>query len=78
MFNTIVKLNAGQSLVFSPSAFLCLDETGRSKLGRGFMKMKTRTRKGVDSGRSKMAGGNGNGDDLIGLRKELSGLGLKN
>lgn len=77
MFNTIVKLNAGQSLVFSPSSFLYLDQDGRSKLGTGFMKMKTRTRKGVDSGKSKMAGGNGNGDDLIGLRKELRGLDLK-
>lgn len=56
MFEEIVKLNAGESLVFSPSSFLCLDHQGKGKLGTGVMKMKTRGRKGIDSGKSKMAG----------------------
>ena len=76
MFNIIVKLNAGQSLVFSPSSFLCLDEKGKNKLGTGFMKMKTRTRKGVDSGNSKMAGGDDNDGPTCSLPVDLKALDL--
>lgn len=72
MFHTIVKLNAGQSLVFSPSSFLCLDENERSKLGADFMKMKTRPRKGVDSGKSKMAGGDDNDDATSDLPESMN------
>jgi hypothetical protein len=77
MFNTIVNLNAGQSLVFSPSSFLCLDDDGKGKLGTGFMKMKTRTRKGVDSGRSKMAGSNDNEDLICDLPDGMNELKLE-
>lgn len=56
MFERIVRLNVGESLVFSPSSFVCMDNEVANKLGTGYMKMKTRSRKGIDFGKSKMAG----------------------
>jgi hypothetical protein len=66
MFEKIVRLDVGESLVFSPSSFLCLNGEGRQKLGTGVMKMKTRGRKGLDIGKSGMAGGEDDDvDDLL-------------
>lgn len=48
-FSDIMNLELGESLVFAPSAFLCLGESGAGiKLGDKTIKMKTRTRLGVD------------------------------
>ena len=74
MFESIVTLNAGQSLVFSPSSFVCLDHEGRKKLGTGVMKMKTRIRKGIDSGKSRMAGSNDDAEPKCDLAKDMGGL----
>ncbi|KAI6835259.1 hypothetical protein KC340_g5551 [Hortaea werneckii] len=57
MFETIVDLRVGESLVFSPSAYLREDKGQVMKLGSGFVKMQTRLREGVDAGRSEMASG---------------------
>ena len=56
IFEKIVKLSVGESLVISPSSFLCSNGEGRQKLGTDVMKMKTRGRKGIDIGKSRMAG----------------------
>ncbi|KAI7337447.1 hypothetical protein KC315_g2318 [Hortaea werneckii] len=57
MFETIVDLRVGESLVFSPSSYLREDKGQVMKLGSGFVKMQTRLREGVDAGRSEMASG---------------------
>ena len=50
MFERILELQVGESLVFSPSPFVRLDEEWKpKKLGTGIMKMKTRKREGVDA-----------------------------
>nr|OQO25309.1 hypothetical protein B0A51_13959 [Rachicladosporium sp. CCFEE 5018] len=52
-FSQIMDLELGESLVCAPSAVLCLGETGvESKLGDQAIKMKTRTRLGLDGGLS--------------------------
>ena len=56
MFDDITKLRVGESFVFSPTSFVCVNDQGEKKLGTEFMKMTTRRRKGVDSGKSKLAG----------------------
>lgn len=80
MFESIVRLNVGQSLVFSPSSFVCLDKEGAKKLGTGYMKMKTRTRKGIDIGKSKMAGedDSSGGDERNGVNEPGPSRGLVN
>lgn len=56
MFTRIMNLGVGESLVFAPSAFLCLTETGAiGKLGCMAIDMKTRTRIGSDGGMSMLA-----------------------
>lgn len=55
----IVELNTGESFVFSPSSYLCVENGKARKLGSGIVKMKTRLRQGEDGGKSKMAGGAG-------------------
>jgi hypothetical protein len=55
MFEGIVNLGTGESFVFSPSSYVCLEEGKEKMLGTGVMKMKT-WREGKDLGRSKMAG----------------------
>ena len=57
MFETIVDLRVGESLVFSPSSYLRENGGQVMKLGSGFVKMQTRLREGVDAGRSEMASG---------------------
>lgn len=42
LFEHIMELRAGESFVFSPSSFVCMRGGVEQKLGRGFMKMKTR------------------------------------
>ena len=52
MFERIVKLPVGESLVFSPSSYVCTEQEGPGKLGSAVMAIKTRLRKGGDAGRS--------------------------
>nr|POF04476.1 hypothetical protein CFP56_55957 [Quercus suber] len=64
MFQRIVDLQVGESLVFSPAAYLCCDgETGVKKLGAKAMKMQTRKRDGVDGGKSELAVSSDASDD---------------
>ncbi|EGP85157.1 unnamed protein product [Zymoseptoria tritici ST99CH_1A5] len=56
MFDDIVNLRTGESLVFAPEAFVCVNEANEAeRLGAGVMKMKTRVRAGVDQGMSVLA-----------------------
>lgn len=57
LFEDIVNLRVGESLVFAPSALVCLDDERQEmeKLGTSHMKMMTRSRKGVDFGETKLA-----------------------
>ncbi|KAK3615530.1 hypothetical protein LTR56_026536 [Elasticomyces elasticus] len=56
IFTQIMDLKVGESLVFSPSAFLCITETGTvGNLGRTVLVMKTRVRVGQDGGMSMLA-----------------------
>ena len=64
IFRMIVNLNAGEALLFSPSAMLSLAEIAREdgdaerkfeKLGMRYVKMRVRKRLSVDGGKSIMA-----------------------
>jgi hypothetical protein len=56
LFESIVSLKTGESLVFAPEAFVCLNESFEpEKLGAGVIKMKTRKRAGADEGMSVLA-----------------------
>ncbi|KAI4101263.1 MAG: hypothetical protein LQ339_005191 [Xanthoria mediterranea] len=64
IFNTIVSLDAGQALIFSPSAMLDVSELTMNssnevatvkKLGLGYVKIRVRQRLTTDGGRSLMA-----------------------
>lgn len=57
MFEQILDLNVGESLVFSPSSYVCLQGEEAKKLGSGVITMKTRMRDGVDTGKSVTATG---------------------
>ncbi|KAK4551673.1 hypothetical protein LTR86_011004 [Recurvomyces mirabilis] len=58
LFDQIMELDTGHSLVFSPAACMCLSETGTiGTLGRRIMTMKTRIRIGQDGGMSVLAAG---------------------
>ncbi|KAK5724421.1 hypothetical protein LTR15_004466 [Elasticomyces elasticus] len=52
MFERILSLPVGESLVFSPASYLCVNDGEPKKLGSGVMRMRTRMRKGGDAGRS--------------------------
>nr|POF15428.1 hypothetical protein CFP56_71924 [Quercus suber] len=53
MFEQIMDLGVGESFLFAPSAYLCLTPTGiASKLGKTAVRLKTRTRLGMDGGMS--------------------------
>ncbi|KAK0354541.1 hypothetical protein LTR91_006753 [Friedmanniomyces endolithicus] len=52
MFERIMGLPVGESLVFSPSSYVSIRDGEPGKLGAGVMRMKTRMRKGGDAGRS--------------------------
>ncbi|KAK5123569.1 hypothetical protein LTR85_002607 [Meristemomyces frigidus] len=55
MFEQIVDLQVGESLVFSPSSFVCVADGEPKNLSSAALKMKTRKREGADTGRSKYA-----------------------
>ncbi|KAG9655319.1 hypothetical protein KCU95_g1437, partial [Aureobasidium melanogenum] len=56
LFEKIINLDVGESLLFAPSAVLEVDEEGKKKkLGVGCVKFKTRSRLGVDGGQSVLA-----------------------
>ncbi|CZT20406.1 uncharacterized protein RCC_06266 [Ramularia collo-cygni] len=57
MFERIVNLDVGESLVFAPSAFVGLRDREVTKLGAVALLMKTRARLGTDGGTSKLATG---------------------
>lgn len=57
MFERIVNLDFGESLVFAPSAFVRSKGDEIMKLGAGVLKMKTRARMGTDRGISSLATG---------------------
>ncbi|KAK3717395.1 hypothetical protein LTR37_005784 [Vermiconidia calcicola] len=63
LFDNIVSLGTGESFVFATSSFLCLEDGKEKMLATKVMKMKTRTKQGPDTGRSKMAGDEDNGDE---------------
>lgn len=73
MFEQIVNLDVGESLVFAPSAFVGLREGEAVKLGASALRMKTRARLGKDGGMSKLATGIVDGEEEIvcGLRDQL-------
>ncbi|KAF2092001.1 hypothetical protein K490DRAFT_70703 [Saccharata proteae CBS 121410] len=55
MFQEIVELNVGESLLFSPSAMLRVKDGVVQKLGFNFIRFKTRPRLTADGGRSVQA-----------------------
>ncbi|KAG9517555.1 hypothetical protein KCU93_g8690, partial [Aureobasidium melanogenum] len=56
LFEKIINLDVGESLLFAPSAVLEVDEHGKKKkLGMGCVRFKTRSRLGVDGGQSVLA-----------------------
>lgn len=55
MFERIVDLDVGESLVFAPSAFVGIRDGKVMNLGAVAMKMKTRAKFGTDGGLSKLA-----------------------
>lgn len=53
LFERIINLDVGESLLFAPSAILEVNEHGeKKKLGAGCLKFKTRSRLGADGGQS--------------------------
>ncbi|KAI9818281.1 MAG: hypothetical protein M1826_001426 [Phylliscum demangeonii] len=55
IFNTIVTLNVGEALLFSPSAMLAVDRGIVQKLGMAYLKVRMRSRLSADGGRSLLA-----------------------
>ncbi|TIA09046.1 hypothetical protein D6C81_08861 [Aureobasidium pullulans] len=55
LFEKIINLDVGESLLFAPSAVLDMDGSEVKKLGTGFVKFKTRVRLGEDGGQSVLA-----------------------
>ncbi|THZ81504.1 hypothetical protein D6C84_06541 [Aureobasidium pullulans] len=55
LFEKIINLDVGESLLFAPSAVLEMDGGDVKKLGTGFVKFKTRVRLGEDGGQSVLA-----------------------
>ncbi|KAI5274910.1 hypothetical protein E4T47_02166 [Aureobasidium subglaciale] len=56
LFEQIINLDVGESLLFAPSAILDEDEDGRAKkLGTQCVRFKTRSRLGTDGGKSILA-----------------------
>lgn len=65
MFERIVNLDVGESLVFAPSAFLCMRDGKVAKLGANALRMKTRARLGTDGGMSKLATGDMDDEEAL-------------
>ena len=59
MFEKILNLQTGQSLLFSPSSYLNVVDGCPRKLGSEVAKMKTRMRFSADGGKSELATGRG-------------------
>lgn len=59
IFQRIMDLDVGESLVFSPSAFVCMEDGQPEKLVSRILKMKTRSRLGTDGGTSILASESG-------------------
>lgn len=58
LFESILRLAVGESRVFAPTAFVCMEDGNRPvRIGSGVLHMKTRSRPGMDGGCSIMAGG---------------------
>jgi hypothetical protein len=60
IFRDIVKLRAGEALLFSPSSMIGLEkgptgEIGMKRLGAAYLKIKVRKRLTTDGGKSVMA-----------------------
>ncbi|THY42921.1 hypothetical protein D6C98_08747 [Aureobasidium pullulans] len=55
LFEKIINLDVGESLLFAPSAVLEMDRGEVKKLGTGFVKFKTRVRLREDGGQSVLA-----------------------
>ena len=56
IFETIVNLNVGEALLFSPSAMLSVKNDGEiDKLGMAYLKVRVRKRMTADGGRSILA-----------------------
>ncbi|KAK3616130.1 hypothetical protein LTR56_026155 [Elasticomyces elasticus] len=55
MFERIVNLPVGESLVFSPASYVCMQQDVPGKLGSGVMRLKTRLRRGGDAGESMLS-----------------------
>lgn len=55
LFDQIVGLNVGESLLFAPTAVLEMQDGEAKKLGTGYVRFKTRQRLGADGGQSVLA-----------------------
>lgn len=55
IFATIVNLNVGEALLFSPNAMLDVKQGLITKLGMGYLKVRIRKRLTADGGRSVLA-----------------------
>lgn len=71
LMEDIVCLNTGESIVFSPSSYLCVKDGRPRRLAWGSVRMKTRLRIGHDGGQSKMARGV---DDVAGIAEGVAGV----
>lgn len=56
IFETIVNLDVGDALLFSPSALLDCKDMKTNKLGMSYLKVRVRQRLTADGGRSVLAG----------------------
>jgi hypothetical protein len=55
IFEEIVTLNVGESLLFTPSAMLRVEDGEPKKMGTSYLKMRTRPRISADGGQSILA-----------------------
>jgi hypothetical protein len=58
VFETIVRLKTGESLLFCPTAAIAIEGNKVARLDTGFKKFRTRRRITADGGKSKLADGN--------------------
>lgn len=65
MFERILDLSVGESLVFAPLAFVGMQEGQAMKLGPVALHMKTRSRVGSDGGVSRLASRQANDEGVI-------------
>lgn len=72
LMEEIVCLGTGESLVFSPSSYLCVEDGAARKLTSGMVRMKTRQRVGEDGGQSKMSRAADGVDGIVGGMADAS------